>query len=74
MLKAITSKGSIALRAGRVNARRCFGRYKGSGVGVSKLGLSSKFNVVSFRWVSKKTGYAILQCVPLSQLRFWQFL
>ncbi|GAD04260.1 hypothetical protein AALB_4340 [Agarivorans albus MKT 106] len=27
MSKHITSKGSIALRAGRANARRCFGRY-----------------------------------------------
>jgi hypothetical protein len=27
MIKNITSKGSIALRAGRANARRCFGRY-----------------------------------------------
>lgn len=27
MAKLITSKGSIALRAGRANARRCFGRY-----------------------------------------------
>lgn len=26
-IKNITSKGSIALRAGRANARRCFGRY-----------------------------------------------
>jgi hypothetical protein len=25
--KPLTSKGSIALRAGRANARRCFGRY-----------------------------------------------
>ena len=25
--QAITSKGSIALRAGLTNARRCFGRY-----------------------------------------------
>lgn len=27
MSKHITNKGSIALRAGRANARRCFGRY-----------------------------------------------
>ncbi len=26
--KHVTSKGSIALRAGRANARRCFGRYE----------------------------------------------
>ncbi|QSX38660.1 hypothetical protein [Shewanella sedimentimangrovi] len=30
--KHLTSKGSIALRAGRANARRCFGRYVARGV------------------------------------------
>ncbi len=27
-MEHLTSKGSIALRAGRAIARRCFGRYK----------------------------------------------
>lgn len=30
LVSTLTSKGSIALRAGRANARRCFGRYVGS--------------------------------------------
>jgi|TARA_R100001244_G_scaffold45697_2_gene41067 hypothetical protein len=28
VINHLTSKGSIALRAGRANARRCFGRYE----------------------------------------------
>ncbi len=27
-MEHLTSKGNIALRAGRANARRCFGRYR----------------------------------------------
>ncbi|MDN3650044.1 hypothetical protein QWZ13_14080 [Reinekea marina] len=32
LVSTLTNKGSIALRAGRANARRCFGRYRWKGI------------------------------------------
>jgi hypothetical protein len=43
MVKHLTSKGSIALRAGRANAHRCFGRY----IAHASMELNSKWKSLS---------------------------